>query len=303
MTRSLKAHIAVLSANILYGANYSIAKLVMPKFIEPMGFIVIRVWVAALLFIITTQLFVREKIAAADRLRLFLCAVFGVTINQLLFFKGLSLTSPIDSGLMMVTNPIFVLILSAVFLAEKINAKRIVGIVSGLSGAVLLIIFGNQYSKTGSSNLLGDVFILINSLSFAIYIVIVKPLMTKYHPLTIMQTVFCIGAILVLPFGYSEFTSIEWNTFTQTTWMATIFVVIGTTFLAYLFNTLALRELSAGTVSVYIYMQPLLAAGFAMLLGKDSPNIIHLIAAILIFLGVYLTISRNKEKIIQQPVK
>jgi len=303
MTRNFKAHIAVFTANILYGANYSIAKLVMPKFIQPLGFIIIRVWIAALLFIITTQLFIREKIASADRLRLFLCAVFGVTINQLLFFKGLSLTSPIDSGLMMVTNPIFVLILSAVFLAEKINAKRIVGIVSGLSGAVLLIIFGNQYSKTGSSNLLGDIFVLINSLSFAIYIVIVKPLMTKYHPLTIMQTVFCIGAILVLPFGYTEFTKIEWNTFTQSTWMATIFVVIGTTFLAYLFNTLALRELSPGTVSVYIYMQPLLAAGFAMLLGKDSPNIIHLIAAILIFLGVYLTISRNKGKIIQQPVK
>ena len=293
MSRNFKAHLAVFAANILYGANYSIAKIVMPKFIQPMGFIVIRVWVAAILFILTTQLFIREKIAPADRLRLFLCAVFGVTINQLLFFKGLALTSPIDSGLMMVTNPIFVLILSALFLSEVINAKRVLGIICGLSGAVLLILFGHQYSNTGSSSLLGDLFILINSLSFAIYIVLVKPLMKKYHPLTIMQTVFCIGAILVLPFGWKEFNHIEWNTFSQSTWMATIFVVVGTTFLAYLFNTLALRELSAGTVSVYIYLQPLLAAGFAMLLGKDSPNKIHLIAAILIFLGVYLTISQK----------
>ncbi len=293
MSRNYKAHIAVLAANILYGANYSIAKIVMPKFIQPMGFIVIRVWVAAILFILTTQLFIREKIAAADRMRLFLCAVFGVTINQLLFFKGLALTSPIDSGLMMVTNPIFVLILSALFLSEVINIKRIFGIICGLSGAVLLILFGHQYSNSGSSSLLGDLFILINSLSFAIYIVLVKPLMKKYHPLTIMQTVFCIGAILVLPFGWKEFNHIEWNTFSQSTWMATIFVVVGTTFLAYLFNTLALRELSAGTVSVYIYLQPLLAAGFAMLLGKDSPNIIHLVAAVLIFLGVYLTISQK----------
>ena len=294
MSRNFKAHLAVLAANILYGANYSIAKIVMPKFIQPMGFIVIRVWVAALLFILTTQLFVREKIARADRLRLFFCAVFGVTINQLLFFKGLALTSPIDSGLMMVTNPIFVLILSALFLSEVINAKRVFGIIFGLSGAVLLILFGHQYSNTGSSSLLGDLFILINSLSFAIYIVLVKPLMKKYHPLTIMQVVFCIGAILVLPFGWKQFTEIEWNTFNHSTWMATLFVVIGTTFLAYLFNTLALKELSAGTVSVYIYLQPLLAAGFAMLLGKDSPNSIHLIAAVLIFFGVYLTISKNK---------
>ncbi len=294
MSRNFKAHIAVLAANILYGANYSIAKLVMPKFIQPMGFIVIRVWVAAILFVLTTKLFITEKIAKTDRLRLFFCALFGVTINQLLFFKGLSLTSPIDSGLMMVTNPIFVMILSALFLSEIINAKRIVGIICGLSGAVLLILFGHKYSNTGTSSLLGDLYILINSLSFAIYIVLVKPLMKKYHPLTIMQVVFCIGAILVLPFGWKQFTEIEWNTFSQTTWMATIFVVIGTTFLAYLFNTLALRELSAGTVSVYIYLQPLLAAGFAMLLGKDSPNSIHLIAAVLIFFGVYLTISQKK---------
>lgn len=179
-------------------------------------------------------------------------------------------------------------------MSEVINAKRVFGIIFGLSGAVLLILFGHQYSNTGSSSLLGDLFILINSLSFAIYIVLVKPLMKKYHPLTIMQVVFCIGAILVLPFGWKQFSEIGWNTFSQSTWMATIFVVVGTTFLAYLFNTLALRELSAGTVSVYIYLQPLLAAGFAMLLGKDSPNSIHLIAAVLIFFGVYLTISKNK---------
>ena len=295
MSRRLKAHIAVLAANILYGANYSIAKVVMPKFIQPMGFIVIRVWVAALLFIVTAKLFVKEKIAVEDRLRLVLCAIFGITINQLLFFKGLALTSPIDSGLMMVTNPIFVMILSAVFLSEIINARKIFGIISGLSGAVLLILFGQKYSNTGSSSLLGDLYILINSLSYAIYIVLVKPLMKKYHPLTIMKIVFFIGAFLVLPFGFSEFKQIEWNTFTQSTWLATIFVVVGTTFLAYLFNTLALRELNAGTVSVYIYLQPLLAAGFAMILGKDSPNIIHFIAAILIFFGVYLTVSRNKN--------
>jgi len=294
MNRSLKAHLSVLIANIIYGANYSIAKEVMPAFIKPFGFIVIRVSVAAILFFLAAKLFFKEKIAKEDWPRIFACAVFGVTVNQLLFFKGLSLTSPINAGLMMVTNPIFVLILSVIFLNELINLKRIIGIISGIVGAVLLIIYGNRFS-TAESDAVGDICILQNSLSYAIYMVMVLPLMKKYHPVTIMQIVFAIGTVLVLPFGWQEFTQIEWSTFSMSIWWSVVFVVIGTTFFAYLLNTLALRELSAGVVSVYIYLQPLLAAGFAMLLGKDAPNILHLFAAVLIFLGVYLT-TRGVEK-------
>jgi len=294
MNRSLKAHLSVLIANIIYGANYSIAKEVMPAFIKPFGFIVIRVSVAAILFFVAAKLFFKEKIAKEDWPRIFACAVFGVTVNQLLFFKGLSLTSPINAGLMMVTNPIFVLILSVIFLNELINLKRIIGIISGIVGAVLLIIYGNRFS-TADSDAVGDICILLNSLSYAIYMVMVLPLMKKYHPVTIMQIVFAIGTVLVLPFGWQEFTQIEWSTFSMSIWWSVVFVVIGTTFFAYLLNTLALRELSAGVVSVYSYLQPLLAAGFAMLLGKDAPNILHLFAAVLIFLGVYLT-TRGVEK-------
>ncbi|MFN0188129.1 MAG: DMT family transporter [Bacteroidia bacterium] len=295
MTRSFKAHLAVLTANIIYGANYSIAKEVMPSYIKPFGFIVIRVWVAAFLFLLAAKLFFKEKIEKSDWPRLIACAVFGVAVNQLLFFKGLSLTSPINSGLMMVTNPIFVLILSVMFLGEKINVKRVVGIASGIFGAVLLILYGNRFSAAPSDPL-GDVCILLNSLSYAFYIIMVLPLMKKYHPITIMQIIFAIGSLLVLPFGWEEFNSIDWNSFQASTWWRLLFVVIGTTFFAYLLNTLALRELSAGVVSVYIYLQPLLAAGFAMLLGKDTPTLLHLVAALFIFIGVWLTTKSVVKK-------
>lgn len=296
MTQSLKAHLAVLTANIIYGANYSIAKEVMPAFIKPFGFIVIRVCVAAILFFIAARLFFREKIHRSDWPRLIGCAVFGVAVNQLLFFKGLSLTSPINAGLMMVTNPIFVLALSVMFLGEVINLNRIIGILCGIAGAVVLILYGNRFSST-QSDPFGDLCILLNSLSYAFYIIMVLPLMRKYHPITIMQIVFAIGSLLVLPFGWDQFRTIEWNTFHSSIWWSVLFVVIGTTFFAYLLNTLALRELSAGVVSVYIYLQPLMAAGFAMLLGKDIPNILHLFAAVLIFMGVWLTTKSVVKKI------
>ncbi len=295
MTRSFKAHIAVLTANIIYSANYSIAKEVMPSFIKPFGFIVIRVCVAAILFFVAAKLFFHEKIEKSDWPRLIACAVFGVAVNQLLFFKGLSLTSPINAGLMMVTNPIFVLGLSVMFLGEVINLNRFIGIICGISGAIILIIYGNRFSSI-QSDPFGDLCILLNSLSYAMYIILVLPLMKKYHPITIMQIVFALGSLLVLPFGWEEFRSIEWNTFPTNTWWSVIFVVIGTTFFAYLLNTLALRELSAGVVSVYIYLQPLMAAGFAMLFGKDVPNVLHLIAALLIFIGVWLTTKSVVKK-------
>jgi len=291
MGNKLKAHLAVLMANILYGASYTIAKEVMPQFIKPFGFIVIRVWCAMILFVITAQLFFKEKIDRKDYPRFILCAIFGVAMNQLLFFKGLSLTSPINSGLMMVTNPIFVLLMTGIFMNEIINPRRILGITCGIVGAVSLILLGNHSNLNSNSSSLGDLFVLINSLSYAIYLVMVKPLMKKYHPVTIMQMVFCFGALMVLPFGYSEFRSIDWSSFSSNIWAAVVFIIFGITFLAYLLNTLALKELSPAVVSIYIYLQPLLAAGFAILVGRDSLHLIHFIAASLIFLGVYLTTS------------
>lgn len=295
MNRNFTAHLSVLTANIIYGANYSIARIVMPEFIRPFGFIILRVGVSGLLFFLAARLIIREKIERKDLPQFFLCALFGVAINQLLFFKGLSLTSPINAGLIMVTNPIFVLIISGIFLKERITLYRIGGIICGLAGAVLLIRFG-QILRSGQGNALGDTFILLNSLSYAVYLVMVLPLMKKYHPVTIMQVIFGFGALLVFPFGWHEFSEIPWQQLDTRAWLATVFVVIATTFLAYLLNTMALRRLSANMVSVYIYLQPLFAAGFAILIGKDSLHLLHVISAALIFLGVWLTMFNNSSR-------
>ncbi len=298
MSKIVKAHIAVLFANIIYGANYSIAKKVMPQYIQPFGFILVRVSIAAALFFICERIFVKEKVKNEDLIKLFFCALFGVAINQLLFFKGLSLTSPINSGLMMISNPVFVLLLAALIIRERIAWVRIAGICLGIAGCLILLLFSNKINKANSSTL-GDLLVLINSFSFALYLVLVKPLMKIYHPITIMKWVFLFGSVIVIPFGFSEMQAINWSSFSLGIWWCTGFVIIGTTFFAYLFNTLGLQVLSPSQVSIYIYLQPLLAAIFAMLSGQDVPNYLHFISALLIFSGVYLT-SRPINKSIQQ---
>jgi len=291
MSSNLKAHLALLGANVIYGLNYSIAKDVMPAYILPFGFIFCRVLGAMGLFWLV-QSFTYEKVEKKDLLLIAVCGFFGVAANQLMFFYGLNITTPINAGIIMTSNPILVLIASAIILKNKITTFKIGGIFLGISGALLLLLFKTDFSF-GSDTLLGDLFIFLNALSYGVYLVIVAPLMKKYSPLTVIKWVFTFGFIFVLPFGVHQFTEIDWASFTSSIWLKFAFVIIGTTFLAYLFNIYGLKKLSPSVVSTYIYLQPLLATVFAIWAGKDTLDWIKILAAILIFSGVYM-VSKTK---------
>ena len=271
MSKKYLAHAAILGANIIYGLNYSIAKDVMPEFILPFGFIFCRVLGALGLFWLFGILRKTEKVERKDILKLAVCGLFGVAANQLMFFYGLNLTTPINAAIIMTCNPILVLVISAFILKEKITSKKILGIALGLIGASTIILSKNEINLN-SEGLIGDLFILLNATSYAIYLVLVKPLMQKYSPLTVVKYVFLFGFLYVLPFGTEQFFAIEWTAFTPAIWWAFAFVVIGTTFFAYLFNIFGLKTLSPSVVSTYIYSQPLIASVVAILLAKDLGN-------------------------------
>ncbi len=287
MISKLKPHLAIFSANMFYGANYTIAKFVMPEFLKPFAFIFLRVS-GALLFFVLMQLFIpREKIDKKDYLRLAICGVFGVALNQLMFFKGLNQTAPINAALIMITTPILVMILSAMFLKEKIEKYKIVGLILGLLGA-MYIIGGRNFNFT-STTALGDFMVLINAISYGIYLILVKPLMLKYKPFTVIKWVFFFGFFPVLFFSFNEIQHIEWQSFTPKAWWSLAFVILGVTVGAYLLNIYGLSKVNPSVVGVYIYLQPILAIFFAWVLINE----VHLdfeksIAALFIFLGVYL---------------
>lgn len=287
MPKNLTPHLAVFFANLLYGINYAIAKQVMPSIIKPFGFIAIRVCTAMLLFQIAHRIFAKEKIDNKDIPRFILCGLFGVAINQLLFFKGLSLTSPVNAALMMTTNPLQVMLLAALIINERVSAIKLAGIILGFAGALLIIASGGNFSFSNQT-FVGDLCIFFNSLSYALFIVLVKPLLSKYRPLTVMKWVFTIGVFVVLPFGYHEFLQVAWHAIALNDWLRIAFVVIGTTFVAYLLNTFALQRLSPSVVSAYIYSQPVFATLMGILIGEKFPQFIHYLAALFIFSGIYL---------------
>jgi len=289
--KELMGHIAIFSANLFYGANFSIAKLIMPAHIKPFGFILLRVLGAAILFWIT-GFSVKEKIDKQDYKRLFWCGVFGVAINQLMFFAGLNLTAPINAAIIMICTPILVLVVSHYLLKEVFKPIKFIGIALGITGALMLILSGNK-AGFGNGNPLGDFFILINATAFAVYLVMVKPLIQKYHVITLSKWLFLIGLFIVFPFGYSELAQVQWHTFSLKLYIATAFVVIAVTYLAYLFNNYGLKQLSPGIVSFYIYLQPFLATVIAVFFGTDILTINKIIAAVIIFTGIYLVSKKT----------
>jgi len=297
----LKAHIALLSANVIYGANYLIAKGVMPDKIGPSAFVFLRIVGAGLLFWFI-KLYIKEKVDTKDFPRLILCGLLGVATNQLLFFHGLNLTSPIDASIIITAIPIVAVVFGSLLLKEKITKNKLLGITVGGIGAVLLIAYGNQ--SEGTSSLLGNLFVFITAISFGLYLVLVKPLMKKYNSITIVSWVFLFGFICMFPFGIKDAINTDFSAFTSQTYFAVAFVIIGPTFLANLFNIYALNYVSPSVNGSYIYLQPaisfIMVSIYAYVLEyseyAQDINPVKITSCFLVIIGVYLISKKSKKK-------
>ncbi len=283
---------AATCVSIIYGVTFTIAKDVMPAYIGAFGFIFLRVGGSAVLFWLAWLLVPKEKIDTADWLRIAAAALFGVALNMLTFFKGLSLTSPISAAVIMVTTPIIVLVLSALIIGEKMQKRKAFGILLGLVGTAVLILYGKS-AESAPDATLGNLLVLINAVSYGLYLILVKKLMHKYNAFTFVKWIYTLGFLMVIPFGWTEFNAIDWPSMPADIYLKTLFVVAISTFLTYLLNLLSMKELSPSTVAVFIYLQPLFATVFAIGLGKDGLTVVKVISAALIFAGVYLVTAKN----------
>lgn len=288
------ALLAATAASVIYGVNHTIAKGLMPDVIEPFGFIFLRISGAAVLFWLVSFFFPSEKVERSDWFRIIACAFFGMTLNMLMFFKGLSLSTPINSSVVITLVPVLLLIMSAVFLKEKITWRKSIGIGLGLIGALMLILFGMK-TQTNAPNIpMGNILFIINATSYSIYLIIVKPLVSKYSSITLMKWFFLFAFIINIPIGINEFVAVEWSQLPLDTIWKLSFVVIGTTFFTYLFNVYALKQLKPSTIGAFIYLQPVLATSFAIFMGADTLTTLRIGAAALIFLGVFLSTRKSK---------
>ncbi|WP_190810149.1 DMT family transporter [Flagellimonas sp. S3867] len=294
MSKRTLALLAALGATTIYGINHTLAKGVMPHYVGAFGFIMLRLGGATILFWAISIFGPKEKIEKKDWGRIFFCSLLGMAINMLAFFKGLELSTPINSSVLVTITPIIVVVLSALFIKERITWNKGLGIFMGFIGALGLILFGAEIRQDAPNIPLGNMLFVLNATVYGSYLILIKKLIEKYHPFTLMKWLFAIGLVLAFPITFPEFSEIDWLNMPLWVYGVIAFVVIGTTFLTYLFNVFALTELKASTVGAFIYLQPLLGILFALSSGKDHLTLVKILATVLVLLGVYLASRKPK---------
>ncbi len=296
MSKRTKAHAAVLAANFIFGANFSIVKYVTPAVIQPFALNILRVLVTGLLFWISFSIKpTKAGINKKDIWLFILCAATGVAINQMLFIKGLSLTTSIHAALLMLATPIFIIFIAAFLLKDKLSILKVAGLVLGVAGAVNLILMRDS-GPLAKDVITGDILVLINAISYAVYLVIVRPLMNNYSGVHVTRWLFTIGFFMMVPFGWNDFIETDWNAIGPSHWIAIAVIVIPGTFFAYLFNIYGVQTIGAAATGAYIYTQPVFAAVIAMIFLGEEFTVSKAISAVLIFAGVYLANFKSTPK-------
>lgn len=302
MTKNvIKAHFALFGANAIYAANHFIAKGIMPEKINPTPLIFFRVLGASILFWFI-KLFIKEKVEKKDFIRLIICGLFGASCNQLVFFHGLSLTSPIDTSIITTSAPAVVFILSVFMLKEKVTKFKIIGLSVGALGAIGLFWYG--HATQGSSSFLGNSLVFLNVILFSLYQVTVKPLMQKYHFITIISWVFLFGLMFTIPISINDVLhNTNYAAFEFNTYLVIAYIIIFTTFLTFLFNIYALKQVSPAVAGSYTYTQPAISFMIVILLSvwfdnnmyNDDINPIKIASCFLVMIGVYLISIKPKN--------
>lgn len=265
-----------------------------PEFMGPYGFIVLRVVTASIIFWII-HFFNREKINwKSDGWVLVLCAFTGVAVNQLLFYKGLSLTSAVNGSIIMTLTPVLVLIWAALLIGERITRTKVIGVLLGLIGAVVILYQPDEMLTSGDWR--GDILVFINGASYACYLVLVKPLMKKYQPMTVVTWVFTIAILFVVPVGYNQISIVDFTTLPSYAWWSMTYTIIIVTVVVYFLNAWTLVRVNSSVVGAFIYLQPVFASLTAILFFDEIFLLKHLLAAAFVFVGVYLVTKKGANQ-------
>jgi drug/metabolite transporter (DMT)-like permease len=283
---NISPHYIFLFTTLIAGFNYSISKILMPQYISPSAIIVVRSISAVLFFSLLYLFSTKQKVNQRDFWRLVLAAFLGIAANQLLFMEGLNKTSPINASLMMTSAPVLVLLTSIWMKKERFTIYKLIGLVCAGMGALMLL--AHSMSIDSHEVMLGDVYILLNAACWALFLVVIKPIITKYHTTTVMPILYLLGLMFVLPFGWQDFIHTNFRAFSIEAWLALGFVIVFATWIAYFLNIYGLKHVNPSAAGVYIYLQPVFSTIISITMGKDELNFEKVVFSIFIFVGIYL---------------
>ncbi len=296
MSERAKAHTALFIAAVLFAINYWVSDN-LTLHLDTLPLVFFRTIGAMLLF---GGLYFFDKDRAIpktkDIILLSIAAIFGVIINQTLFFSGLKFTNAVDTSTIHVSNPLIVMTLSAIFLKIKLTKNKLIGVILGLIGALVLILYQKDYAADGS-RVYGNLMIFGNTFAYAVFLIMLKPLLQKYSPITAMFWLHLLASIMLIPFSINTMVSFNWVEIFSQYWFSIFYIVVMLTFIAYLLNMYGLKRLTPTSVSFYVYLQPVFAFIIAIILGEQLPSFIKIVATLIILAGVYLVNNETPKKL------
>lgn len=293
----IKTAAALVAANFFFGTNIIAVKYISPVLIGPLGLSFARMFFSALLLVaipfVTKE---KEKIKSKDYPLLILAGMLGITCNQICSIVGIAYTNPIHASLLNMATPIFVSVLAAVFLKEQFGWNKYLGLTLGVMGAAMLISTRSHAASTNPATLKGDAFIVLGSICYSTYLILIRNISARYNALTVLRFVFIFGTLFSLPVCFSEFYHAQWNEFSLGDWYAIFHIVILGTFLSYLMMNMGVTKWGPSRTGSFVYFQPLFGTLAAVVFLGEALNGLKALAGILIIAGVWINAKRLKRQ-------
>lgn len=294
INKNAQGHLFALTANVMWGLMSPIGKFALQEF-SALSVTTFRMVGAAAAFWILSIFYKQEHVNHKDMLKIFFASLFALVFNQGVFIFGLSMTSPIDASIVTTTLPIITMIVAAIYLKEPVTNKKVLGIFVGAMGALILILSSQAGGAGGGSSIWGDLLCLLAQLSFSIYLTVFKGLTQQYSAITINKWMFIYASMCYIPFSYHDIAIIEWSAISTIAIWQVLYVVLGGSFIAYICVMSAQKLLRPTVVSMYNYVQPIIASIAAVAMGIGTFGWQKGVAIGLVFLGVYI-VTQSKSK-------
>lgn len=298
VNKTVIGHLAAAGAYAIFGFNILTCRAVgVDGTISPMLLFTFRAGGAALLFWVASAFMPKEKIDRGDYLKIFIASMLGLFLTQIVFLKAVTIATPFDCAIITSFTPIFTMLVAAIAIKEPITWRKTGGVLLSLAG-VLALIFNSAHSTDGATHTspLGVVLMLCNGLFFAMYLGIFRPLIVKYSVVTFMKWMFLFSLLVSLPFSGRDLVTANYSALPLNIILDVLFTVVFATFIAYFLIPVAQKNIRPTIISMYAYLQPMIAAAVGIYLGMDHFSLIKLISAIMVFTGVWI-VQHSRSRI------
>ncbi|OYP47288.1 EamA family transporter [Prevotella sp. P4-98] len=299
-SKALIAHLAMFGACAGWGLMSPVGKDAMLHGFDGITMVSFRVAGACLLFWIASLFAPKEQVPWRDRLMFIGAALMGLLFNQCCFTIGLSITSPINASIVTTSMPIFAMILAALILREPITGKKALGVLMGCSGALILILSSAAHADARVGDIRGDLLCLFAQFSFALYLSLFNPLIKRYNVFTVNKYMFSWATLMLLPLSSYHVYGVISQPIPLLTWIEVGYVVVCGTFFCYILTMIGQRTLRPTVVSVYNYVQPIVAVAASLIMGISTMKLTHVLAVVLVFSGVWLVVKSKSRKDIEE---